>query len=156
MTTATNRAPGVVRRSGGITNRLLAAGLPLGPNVLLTIRGRTSGEPRTTPIAVVEVDGRRFVMGAYGDVQWTKNLRAAGEAEIGHGGDAERVLARELTRDEAEDWFANTLSPYVRRQGAFFRLFAKGFFGMVAPDIMGDPVAAARNRPVFELTRKTS
>jgi hypothetical protein len=35
------------------------------------------------------------------------------------------------------------------------RLFAKGFFGAVAPDVLGDPAAAARRRPVFELTRAT-
>ena len=155
MSATTSRAPAVVRRSGAITNRLLGAGMPMGPNVLLTIRGRSSGEPRTTPIAVVEVDGRRFVMGAYGDVQWTKNLRAAGEAEIHHGDATEPVLARELPRAEAEDWFANTLAPYVRRQSAFFRGFAKVFFGSVAPDILGDPETAAERRPVFELTAAT-
>jgi deazaflavin-dependent oxidoreductase (nitroreductase family) len=153
---ATNaQAPAVVRRSGAITNRLLGAGMPLGPNVLLTIRGRSSGQPRTTPIAVVEVDGRRYVIGAYGDVQWTKNLRAAGEAEIRHGKTTEHVVARELPPAEAEDWFANTLGPYMRRQSAFFRAFAKGFFGTVAPDILGDPAAAAARRPVFELTPAT-
>ena len=154
MTSMTNRAPTLVRRTGGITSRLIGMGLPFGPNVPLTIRGRTSGQPRTTPIAVVEVDGRRFVMGAYGDVQWTKNLRAAGEAEIRHGSATEQVLARELTPDEAEDWFANTLGPYVRRQNRFFRLFARGFFGTVAPDILDDPATAARRRPVFELTAR--
>ena len=34
--------------------RLLAAGVPLGPNGLITIRGRTSGLPRTTPVAIIE------------------------------------------------------------------------------------------------------
>jgi deazaflavin-dependent oxidoreductase (nitroreductase family) len=155
MSATTSHAPAVIRRSGAITNRLLGAGMPFGPNVLVTIRGRSSGQPRTTPIAVVDVDHRRFVMGAYGDVQWTKNLRAAGEAEIRHGGTTERVLARELTRAEAQDWFANTLGPYVRRQSAFFRVFAKGFFGSVAPDILGDPETAAERRPVFELTAAT-
>src|SRR5262245_2622469 len=116
------RAPAVVRRSGVITNRLLGVGMPMGPNVLMTIRGRKSGQPRTTPIAVVEVDGRRFVIGAYGDVQWTRNLRAAGEAEIRHGNQTERVGARELPEEEAAAWFADTLRPFIGRQNAFFRL----------------------------------
>jgi deazaflavin-dependent oxidoreductase (nitroreductase family) len=155
MTTPMNRAPALVRRSGGITNRLLNAGLRLGPNAQLTIRGRTSGKPRTTPIAVVEVEGRRYVIGAYGDVQWTKNLRAAGEAEIRHGRTSERVLARELPPEEAQDWFTNVLRPFVRRSVAM-RLFAKGFFGLVAPDVLDDPAAAARQRPVFELIPQTT
>ena len=154
MTTAMNRAPALVRRSGGITNRLLNAGLRLGPNVPLTIRGRTSGTPRTTPIAVVEVDGRRFVISVYGDVQWSKNLRAAGEAEIRHGTTVERVAARELPIEEAEAWFATTLRRFVGRSIGI-RLFARAFFGLIAPDVLNDPAAAARHRPVFELTRKT-
>jgi deazaflavin-dependent oxidoreductase (nitroreductase family) len=155
MTSATNHAPALIRRSGGITNRLLAAGLRLGPNVQLTIRGRTSGKPRTTPVAVVEVNGRRFVLGAYGDVQWTKNLRAAGEAEIRHGRTAERVVARELPPDEAQDWYTNALRPYVRRSIGM-RMFSTAFFGLVGPDILSDPATAARRRPVFELTPATS
>ena len=34
-----------------IVKFLLAAGVPLGPNGLITIRGRKSGLPRTTPLA---------------------------------------------------------------------------------------------------------
>jgi deazaflavin-dependent oxidoreductase (nitroreductase family) len=155
MTTTMNRAPALVRRSGGITSRLLNAGLRLGPNVPLTIRGRTSGQPRTTPIAVVEMDGRRFVISVYGDVQWSKNLRAAGEAEIHHGKTSERVTARELPVDEAEAWFATTLGRFVGRSIGI-RLFAKVFFGLIAPDVLSDPAAAARHRPVFELTPQTT
>jgi deazaflavin-dependent oxidoreductase (nitroreductase family) len=154
MTTAMNRAPALIRRSGGLTNRLLNAGLPLGPNVQLTIRGRTSGKPRTTPLAVIETNQRRFVIGAYGDVQWTKNLRAAGEAEIRHGGASERVAARELPAEEAEAWFATMLGPYVRRSIGL-RLFSSVFFRLVAPDVLTDPGSAARHRPVFELTPET-
>jgi hypothetical protein len=93
-------------------------------------------------------------MGAYGDVQWTKNLRAAGEAEIRHGGTSERVAARELPVEEAEAWFATTLRAYLRRS-IVLRLFSKVFFRLVAPDVLTDPASAARHRPVFELTRET-
>ena len=40
---------------------LLAAGVPMGFNGLVTIRGRKSGLPRTTPVAIIEVSGRRWV-----------------------------------------------------------------------------------------------
>jgi len=42
------------------------------------VRGRTSGLPRTTPLAVIEVDGRRWVWSPWGEVHWVRNLRAAG------------------------------------------------------------------------------
>ena len=79
--------------SNPVTRRLLRAGLPMGPNTLLTVRGRTSGVPRSAPVAIVAVDGRRYVIGAYRDVQRVRNLRAAGTAvvrldgrEVGHVG----------------------------------------------------------------------
>jgi hypothetical protein len=44
-----------------IVKVLLAAGVPLGLNGLITIRGRKSGLPRTTPVAIIEVAGRQWV-----------------------------------------------------------------------------------------------
>ena len=159
MTTATTdttmkerRAPALIRASNPLTRRLLRIGLPMGPNVLLTVRGRTSGEPRTAPVAVTEIGGRRWIIGAYGDVQWTRNLRAAGDADLTIRGRTEHVGARELSGDEAETWFAATLPGYVASLPWFGRLFARVLFGLVAPEILSDPARAAARRPVFELT----
>jgi deazaflavin-dependent oxidoreductase (nitroreductase family) len=144
-------APGVVRWSNPLTRAFLRIGVPMGPNVLLTVRGRTSGQPRTAPVAVVEIDGRRYVIGAYGDVHWVRNLRAAGEGEIRLSGRNVHVRARELDRDEAREFFATTLPGYVRRFPWFGRAFAKVLFGSVAPEVLDDPDRAAATRPVFEL-----
>ena len=51
------RVPGIVGLFNPLARRLLHAGVPLGPNALLTVRGRKSGQPRTTPVALVEVKG---------------------------------------------------------------------------------------------------
>jgi len=149
-----NQAPSFIRKSNSVTSRLLRAGLPMGPNLLLTVRGRSSGEPRTFPVAVVEVDGRRWIAGAYGDVQWTRNLRAAGEADLETHGQKEHVQARELSRDEATVWFRDVFQPYVGRLPFVGRLFGKAFFGLVGPEFLSDPELAAATRPVFELTRQ--
>jgi deazaflavin-dependent oxidoreductase (nitroreductase family) len=146
------QAPSIVRRSNSLTSRLLRAGLPMGPNLLLTVRGRTSGRPRTFPVAVVEVEGRRWIAGAYGDVQWTRNLRAAGEADLEVNGHVEHVRARELSRDEATVWFRDVFQPYVGRLPFVGRLFGRAFFRLVSPEFMTDPERAAATRPVFELT----
>ena len=76
------RLPWWVPLFSPIARRLLAAGVPLGFNGLITIRGRTSGLPRTTPVAIIEVSGRRWVWAPWGEVQWVRNLRAAGRATI--------------------------------------------------------------------------
>ena len=148
-------APAFVRASNPLSRRLLRLGTPMGPNVLLTVRGRTSGLPRSAAVAVVEADGRRYVIGAYGDVQWTRNLRAAGAAEIQVRGRSEAVTARELDRAEATDFYARILPAYIGRLPWFGRAFGRALFTVAAPEIRDDPVRAAETRPVFELRRKT-
>src|ERR1700731_4442713 len=76
------RAPRFVALFNPIARRLLRRGLPMGPNALLTVRGRTSGLDRTTPVAVVAIGGRRWLIGTFGEVNWVRNLRAAGEATL--------------------------------------------------------------------------
>jgi hypothetical protein len=73
---------------------LLTAGGPLGPNGLITITGRKSGLPRTTPVAVHAVAGRRWA--PFGGVQWVRNLRVAGRATLTMRRRQEAVRATEL------------------------------------------------------------
>jgi deazaflavin-dependent oxidoreductase (nitroreductase family) len=148
-------APAFVRASNPLSRSLLRLGLPAGPNVLLTVRGRSSGLPRTAPVAIVELDGRRWIIGAYGDVQWVRNLRAASEAQIRFGGRAEHVVARELDTTEATDFYARTLPAFVGRLPWFGRLFARILFAAAAPEVRNEPERAAITRPVFELRSAT-
>jgi deazaflavin-dependent oxidoreductase (nitroreductase family) len=60
--------------------------------ILLTVRGRKSGVPRSTPAAMVNVGAQRWIMGTFGMVAWVQNLHAALEAIITIKGRAERVL----------------------------------------------------------------
>jgi deazaflavin-dependent oxidoreductase (nitroreductase family) len=145
------RAPRLVRASNTLTRRLLRLGMPMGPNVLLTVRGRKSGLPRTAPVAVTEIDGRRYVIGAYGDVDWTRNLRAAGEGSIRVRGRDVVVMATELGPTEARTFFDVTLPRFIGRLPRPGRAFIRVLFGIAAPDIIGDPDKAAATRPVFEL-----
>jgi deazaflavin-dependent oxidoreductase (nitroreductase family) len=64
-----------------IIKRLLRAGTPMGPMILLTVRGRTTGQPRTTPVDLLERDDRRWLVATHGGANsnWVRNLRAAGE-----------------------------------------------------------------------------
>jgi len=146
------RAPWIVRAPNGLVRRLMNLGLPMGPNVPITIRGRTSGLPRTLPVAVSEIGGRRFVIGAYGDVHWVRNLRAAGEATIRLRGEDVRVAARELDPEAARAFFGKTIPDYFARFPRLGRSFLRLLFKLVAPDILSDPAKAAAARPVFELT----
>ena len=92
----TSRAPSFVSIVNPLIRRLVGAGMPFGPNVLLTVRGRTSGVARTFPVAIVELDGRRFVQSPFGEVNWVRNLRAVGEGTLTTGRRAEAIRATEL------------------------------------------------------------
>lgn len=51
---------------------LLHTGVRMGTTSLLTVRGRTSGQPHTVPVILVEQDGQRFLVAPYGEVQWVR------------------------------------------------------------------------------------
>lgn len=146
------RAPLYVRVPGPIVRRLLSRGLPFGPNVLLTVRGRRSGTPHTFPVAIVRYDGRRFVQSPFGDVNWVHNLRAAGEATIAKGDRREAVDARELTPEEAAPILRGILTPYLR--SPVLGWFTRRYFE-IRPDASdAEFLAKARRQPTFELTSR--
>jgi deazaflavin-dependent oxidoreductase (nitroreductase family) len=145
-----DRPPVAVRLVDPVVRRLLRSGLPLGPNALITVAGRRSGQPRSAGVALLEVSGRRWVMSAYGETNWVRNLRAAGEATLTVRGRPAPVIARELPLPEAEAFFREVLTPYFRAFPLPLRLFGRIFVG----EMVDDPAAASHRHPVFELTRK--
>jgi deazaflavin-dependent oxidoreductase (nitroreductase family) len=142
------RVPFLVPIFNPIARRMLGAGISLGPNALLTVRGRKSGQPRTTPVALVEIGGRRWVIGTFGDVNWVRNLRAAGQATITSKRRSQPVTAVELSISEAAAFYRDILGPYVRRV-PLGRWLIGSLLG--AGEILGDPDGAAQRHPVFEL-----
>ncbi|MGZ6341777.1 MAG: nitroreductase family deazaflavin-dependent oxidoreductase [Candidatus Limnocylindrales bacterium] len=145
----TSHVPSMVPLLNPLVRRVLGAGLPFGPNVLLTVRGRTSGLPRTIPVAILEVRGRRFVQSPFGEVNWVRNLRAAGEAVVSKGRDREEVEAVELTAEAGGAVLRDALAPYpASRVGKAIvgRLFRIG-----AGSTIEDYVAEAHHHPMFEL-----
>src|SRR5437588_12539462 len=109
------KAPSFVRFFNPLAQRVLRMGPLMGPNALLTVRGRKSGQPRTTPVALVEIGGRRWVVGTFGEVNWVRNLRVAREAGLAVGQRQEQVRAAELTQEQAAAFFGEVLGPYVSR-----------------------------------------
>ncbi len=69
--------------------------------VVLTVPGRKSGKPRSTPITPFTVDGKRYVVGGFPGADWVRNARAADVAALTHGRSAEPVHMVELPADEA-------------------------------------------------------
>lgn len=109
------RAPRSVSFFNPLLKFLLRAGVPLGPNGLITIRGRKSGLPRTTPVAIIEDAGRRWVWAPWGDVNWVRNLRAAGRATITMRRRTEEIRATELHEAQRIVFFRDVLGRLARR-----------------------------------------
>jgi deazaflavin-dependent oxidoreductase (nitroreductase family) len=97
----TYQVPFFVRLGNVFTTRLLRAGLKPGTMALLTVRGRKSGLPRTTPVSLVAYDGQRWLLAAFGAVDWVRNLRAAGEASLKRGRYPEHIVVKEVSAEEA-------------------------------------------------------
>ena len=69
--------------------------------VVLTVPGRKSGTPRSTPVTPMTVDGKRYVVGGFPRADWVQNVRAANEVTLSRGRKQERVRMVELSAEEA-------------------------------------------------------
>ena len=135
-------------RSTALFNGLIAgltrAGVSVWGSRVLAVRGRTSGEMRTTPVNLLTVDGERYLVAPRGVTQWVRNIRVAGEAELRVGRRVERVRVAELGDDEKPA----LLRAYLKR----WKFEVGVFFDGVGPD--SDDVeirAIAAKHPAFEV-----
>jgi deazaflavin-dependent oxidoreductase (nitroreductase family) len=158
----------VAREFFGVVNplvlRLMSAGIPTGSrNILVTVLGRRSGKPRTTPISMLELDGRMFVQASYSESGWVRNIRAAGEATKTDHGRHVPVRVVEIPPDEAAPILRRALEPY-RRSRLIRALLGPRARPPVAvlrwcrirvDDTPEEYLAEARRHPLFELRPMT-
>jgi deazaflavin-dependent oxidoreductase (nitroreductase family) len=145
------RAPGWFTRN--VFNRSIAFLTRHGVSVLgsrvLAVRGRSSGEWRTTPVNLLELDGRRYLVSPRGEGQWVRNLRQAGTGELRVGNKVEAFRGRELSDDEK----VAVLRAYLKR----WKFEVGVFFEGVGPDSSDDELRAiAPRHPAFEVLPVTS
>jgi deazaflavin-dependent oxidoreductase (nitroreductase family) len=122
-----------------INSAMLRRGLKVGSQHLLSVRGRKTGELRSTPVSVATVGGARYIVAAFADAAWVRNVRAAETGRLARGGRTEDVHLTELPVEER--------GPILR---AFLEQVRGGvrFFGSSDPD---EVVAAADRYPVFRI-----
>jgi deazaflavin-dependent oxidoreductase (nitroreductase family) len=83
---------------------VMRLGLPISGKeapMVLTVPGRKSGEPRSTPITPMYVDDERYVVSGFPGADWVKNARAADTATLTSGKTAETVRMVELSPEDA-------------------------------------------------------
>lgn len=130
-----------------IFNRSLGiiAALGLGPSYVyqLRVKGRKSGKLYSTPVSLLEIEGKQFLVAPRGRTQWMRNAEVAGEVVL-----KRRSARRFRLRPLAEPEKAPVLKTYLSR----YKTAVQRFFP-VAPDAPLDDFARiAPDYPVFELS----
>lgn len=94
------RPPWWLKQANKVVIGVQKLGINFGP-VVLTVPGRKSGKPRSTPVTPMTVDGSEYIVGGLPGADWTANVRAAGQATIQRGRRTERVHLVEMSAEEA-------------------------------------------------------
>jgi deazaflavin-dependent oxidoreductase (nitroreductase family) len=139
---ATYRLSPTRRAANRLVRLLLKLGLMPGPTYLLTVPGRRTGRPLSTPVTLVEEGAERWLVAPYGDVAWVRNARAAGEVTLTRGRHVESVSIRELSAADA----APVLQRYVTRVP-----ITRPYFDATPNSSLSVFEAEAPRHPVFAL-----
>ena len=122
-------------------------GVSLYGSRILYVRGRSSGEWRTTPVNPLDYEGGRYLVAPRGQTQWVRNMRVARGGELRVGRRIERFTATELPDAEKPA----VLRAYLKR----WKFEVGVFFDGVGPDATDDQLLAiAPGYPVFRLTEQ--
>jgi deazaflavin-dependent oxidoreductase (nitroreductase family) len=136
MDTLFNRAVGM----------LMKLGISVMGSRILAVKGRSSGQWRTTPVNVLTVDGGRYLVAPRGQAQWVRNIRAAGGGELRLGGKAEPFGATELADADKP--------PIIRAYLARWGWEVGRFFDGLTKDASDEDIAAvAPGFPIFRIDR---
>ena len=95
------RPPRYLKPMNKVMMAVQKLGIPTGPAMVLTVPGRKSGKPRSTPMTPFEFDGGLYVAAGYPGADWAANARAAGTGTLSRGRRSRRVKIVELTPEQA-------------------------------------------------------
>jgi deazaflavin-dependent oxidoreductase (nitroreductase family) len=123
---------------------LVGMGIGLSHSYLLQVKGRKSGKIYSTPVDLLELNGKRFLVAPRGRTQWVRNAEAAGEITLKKGKFRQRFSLRAIPDADKPP----VLKAYLDR----FESEVQRFFPVAA----GSPIESfeqlAESYPAFELT----
>jgi deazaflavin-dependent oxidoreductase (nitroreductase family) len=124
--------------------RLTRWGLSVAGSRELRVRGRKSGEWRSTPVNLLTLDGARYLVAPRGTTQWVRNIRVTPEAQLRVGRRTEAFRAEEVPDESKVPILREYLRRWAWEVGAFFEGIGKD-----ASD--ADLERIARDFPVFRV-----
>ena len=114
---------------------------------ILAVRGRRSGEWRTTPVNLLEFRGQQYLVAPRGVTQWVRNVRAGSDVELRLGSSREPVQLVEVPDTEKPEILRAYLNKWKWEVGQFFE--------GVGPDASEEEIKRiAPNHPIFRITRR--
>ena len=138
------RAPSALERAfNRVFGFLIGLGLGFSHNYLLQVRGRKSGKLFSTPVDLLELGGKRFLVAPRGRTQWVRNAEASGEITLKKGRSLQRFRLRPIPDVDKPEILKAYLDNFKREVQTYF------------PVPAGSPAQAfaalVQNYPAFEL-----
>ena len=125
---------------------MMRVGLSVWGSRILEVRGRHSGMPRRTPVNLLDIEGRQYLVSPRGDTQWVRNARA-------DGGRLALILGRRRDKRIAEELSDSEKSPILRAYLRKWKMEVGIFFdGVTADSEEEDVLRIAPDHPVFLLS----
>ncbi len=122
---------------------LVGLGLGFAHNYLLEVRGRKTGKLFSTPVNLLELHGKRFLVAPRGRTQWVRNAEASGEITLRKRSARQKFRLRPLSDVEKPEILKAYLDTFKREVQTYF------------PVPAGSPPEAfaslLNNYPAFEL-----
>jgi len=132
-----------------VFNRVVAgltrAGISVMGSRVLEVPGRKTGEPRRTPVNLLDFEGSRYLVAPRGHTQWVRNLRASGSGRLWLGRRSQPFTAVELGEDEKPP----VLRAYLKRWSFEVGVFFEGVDAKASDEALRQ---IAPDHPVFRLT----
>jgi deazaflavin-dependent oxidoreductase (nitroreductase family) len=141
------REPTTIERAfNRVFGFVVGLGLGTKHSYLLQVRGRKSGNLYSTPIYLVEIGGRRFLVAPRGRTQWVRNAEAAGEVTLKKGSFRQSFRLRAIPDSDKPQ--------YLKAYFDSFKTTVQRYFPVPAGSEEQAFASVAENYPVFELLEK--
>ncbi len=122
---------------------LVGVGFGLSHNYVLIVRGRKSGQLFSTPVNLLLIDGRNYLIAPRGNTQWVRNARSSGEVWFKRGRRPKHFRVKEVQDEEKPQ----ILKLYLDR----FHTTVQRYFSIPAGSSLESFVGIASQYPSFEL-----
>ena len=110
---------------------------------LLQVRGRKSGKLYSTPVDLLEINGKHYLVAPRGRTQWVRNAEAVGEITLKRGSDVRKFRLRSLPQEEK--------LPILKAYLDSFKSEVQRYFPIAAGSSPDQFIPIAANYPAFEL-----